>query len=82
MVIEIEKFKDKETAEEAVYMSKQDEKLLRNLLKKVKIQADATDKHHAVGESAAELSALKEILGKYNVSAEDLQAVIKWKYST
>ena len=55
MSIEIEKFKDKETAEEvncsysvgngssavqAVFFSKQDERLLRSLLKKVKKQAD------------------------------------------
>jgi len=80
MSIEIEKFKDKETAEEAVFFSKQDERLLRSLLKKVKQQADVKDKHEAVGESASELSSLKEIVGKYHMSDADIQALVKWKH--
>ncbi|KAK9828605.1 hypothetical protein WJX72_001004 [[Myrmecia] bisecta] len=71
---------DKERGEEAIAFRKEDERLLRALLAKVKKAADSTDVHEAEGSRAAELSSLKAILGKYNVSDKDLQAVLEWKH--
>ncbi|GMH40919.1 hypothetical protein BSKO_08823 [Bryopsis sp. KO-2023] len=70
---------EKERGEERLYFNKEDEKLLKKLLSKVKGQADKNDKHGAEGTKAAELSALKDILGKYKVSDDDMVAVLEWK---
>ncbi|CAD7701575.1 unnamed protein product [Ostreobium quekettii] len=72
---------EREKAQEAVYFNKEEEKLLRGVLKKIKSQADKVDKHAAAGQDAADLSALKEIVHKYNMSQEDLAALLTWKHS-
>ncbi|KAL4432577.1 hypothetical protein ABPG77_000514 [Micractinium sp. CCAP 211/92] len=73
-------YDDKEAAEEMLFFKKEDEKLLRRLLSKVRQQAEQHDVHAAVGAIEAEKSALKAIVGKYNVSEEDLKALLEWKH--
>lgn len=63
-------YDNKEQAEEAVFFHKEDEKLLKSLLRKVRAQAEAHDTHSAVGAKAAELSSLNEIVGKKLTDAE------------
>ena len=41
-----DKFKNKEAAEERMYFNKEDEKLLRGLLSKMKAQAECSDRTH------------------------------------
>ena len=41
-----DKFKNKEAAEERMYFNKEDEKLLRGLLSKMKAQAECSDRSH------------------------------------
>mmetsp|Transcript_4945 Transcript_4945/g.8983 ORF Transcript_4945/g.8983 Transcript_4945/m.8983 type:complete len:121 (-) Transcript_4945:816-1178(-) len=71
---------EKELAVENAYFSKEDERLLRKLLKKVKTVSDATDEHAAAGVMAQELSSLKAIVGKYNMSEDELKALIEWRH--
>lgn len=47
----------------------------------VKHQSDIADKHAAEGVKAAEVSALKQIVAKYNLSKEDLDKLVKWKHT-
>ena len=56
-------YSDKEAAEEAVFFHKEDEKLLKKLLSKVRAQAEVHDQHSAAGARAVELSSLNEIVG-------------------
>mmetsp|Transcript_32743 Transcript_32743/g.82131 ORF Transcript_32743/g.82131 Transcript_32743/m.82131 type:complete len:121 (-) Transcript_32743:243-605(-) len=71
---------EKEMAVENAYFNKEDERLLRKILKKVKTVSDVTDEHAAVGIAAQEMSSLKAIVDKYNVSQEDLNALIEWRH--
>ncbi|KAI7836075.1 hypothetical protein COHA_010044 [Chlorella ohadii] len=63
-----------------LYFKKEDEKLLRQLLSKVRSQAAQSDPHAAAGALEAEKSQLKAIVGKYNVSEADLNELIRWKH--
>jgi hypothetical protein len=74
-------YDDKEAAEEMMYFKKEDEKILRKLLQKVRASAEQHDVHAAAGAVEAEKSALKAIVGKYNVSEEDVQALLDWKHN-
>ncbi|KAL4436834.1 hypothetical protein ABPG75_003973 [Micractinium tetrahymenae] len=74
-------YDDKEAAEEMLFFKKEDERLLRRLLSKVRQQAEQHDMHAAVGAIEAEKSALKAIVSKYNVSEEDLNALMDWKHN-
>lgn len=65
-----------------VHFKKEDEKLLRALLNKVKKQADADDAKSAADADAVEVKALNVILGKYKVSDDDLKALIAWKHTS
>lgn len=47
----------------------------------VKHQSDIADKHAAEGVKAAEVSALKQIVSKYNMSKEDMDKLVKWKHT-
>ncbi|CAL8471384.1 g10926 [Coccomyxa elongata] len=67
--------------EELVHFRKEDEKLLRKLLEKVRAQADKVDTKEAEDHAQKELSELKGVLGKYNVSEDDLKAVLAWKHA-
>lgn len=60
-------------AAEAVYFKKEDERLLRQLLNKVKTQADALDNPRADEMAQREKSELESILSKYKVGEEDIQ---------
>ena len=68
-----DKFKEKETAEESIYVSKSDREALKNLLKKVK----KTDKVQIQSES----NDLKTILKKHNVNVTDklVSDIMEWK---
>ena len=46
----------------------------------MKQQSDVNDEAAAVGALAADESALKTILGKYNISDADYRALLKWKH--
>ncbi|PRW57560.1 l-inducible nipa [Chlorella sorokiniana] len=73
-------YDDREAAEEMLFFKKEDEKLLRKLLSKVRSQAAQSDPHAAAGAYEAEKSQLKAIVGKYNISDADLKALIEWKH--
>lgn len=53
-----------------MFFHKEDEKLLKDLLKKVRAQAEAQDPHAATGSRAAEQSALEAIVGSKLTEAE------------
>jgi hypothetical protein len=63
-------YPDKEAAAEAVFFHKEDERLLKSLLSKVRAQAERHDPHNATGARAAELSALNELVGSKLSQAE------------
>lgn len=63
-----------------MHFMKEDERLLRKLLSKIKAQADAADVHEAAGVDASERSALNSIVGKYNVSPADVEKLMEWKH--
>ena len=60
-------------ARENQYFTKEDERVLAKLYSKVKSQANSMDQHAAAGVQAAELSELKSIIKKYDVSGEDIE---------
>ena len=68
-----DKFKDKETAEEAIFFSKNDKEALKNLMKKVK----KSDKN----QTQSETNDLKTILKKHNVNVSDklVSDIMEWK---
>jgi hypothetical protein len=72
-------YDDKENAEEAIFFKKEDEKLLRELLSKVRAQAEKHDVHSAKGTLVAEKSALDQIVGSKLTEAEK-EAVLAWKH--
>lgn len=47
----------------------------------MKDQADTGDADAAKTVQAKELSELKAIVGKYNVSEEDMQKLVDWRHS-
>jgi hypothetical protein len=53
----------KEQAEEAVFFHKEDEKLLKKLLSKVRAQAELNDSRTAKETRAAEMASLNDIVG-------------------
>lgn len=68
-------------AVEDLYFTKEDQRLMSKLLSKIKVQSDMSDKHAAEGVLAAEKSALKQVIGKYNISADDVEKLLKWKHT-
>jgi len=74
-------FSEHETAVENQYFSKEDERVLRNLLNKVKKQSDQTDVAAAAGVQASEEAALRGIVGKYKITSEDVKALLQWKHT-
>lgn len=73
-------YDDKENAEEAIFFRKEDEKLLKELLTKVRAQAEKHDVHSAKGVLAAEKSALDEIVGT-KLSDAEKEALMQWKHT-
>jgi hypothetical protein len=73
-------YDDKEAAEERLFFKKEDEKLLRGLLAKVRAQAEAHDVHGATGTLAAERSALDEIVGS-KLNDEEKGKLLQWKHT-
>lgn len=74
-------FEERERGEERVHFRREEEKLLRNLLAKVKKQTDATDKEGADKTKSEDLSKLKAIVSKYHINETDLEELIKWKHT-
>mmetsp|Transcript_171097 Transcript_171097/g.415918 ORF Transcript_171097/g.415918 Transcript_171097/m.415918 type:complete len:112 (+) Transcript_171097:92-427(+) len=73
--------KDRESALENMYFNKEDERLMRQLLRKMKVVSDKHDEHGAVGVQATEMSALKEIVDKYKMANADIDALIEWRHN-
>ena len=63
-----------------IFFKKEDEKLLKSLLAKVRAQAEQHDVHSAKGVLAAEKSALDEIVGS-KLSSTQKDALIEWKHT-
>lgn len=73
-------FSEREKVVEDLYFNKEDERILRKLLGKLKSQADTADALTAVGVRAAEESALRAIVDKYKISKGDFEALLDWKH--
>lgn len=73
-------YDERENAQEAVFFKKEDEKLLKDLLKKVRAQAERHDEHSAKGVKAAEKSSLESIVGDKLTEAEK-DALLEWKHT-
>merc|ERR1711948_165800 len=73
-----DKFRDKEIAEERMYFNKEDEKLLRGLLGKMKAQAECSDRTH----KDKERSALIDIVGAYSMKSDDIEKLLGWRHRT
>lgn len=69
-----------EQAVENMYFNKEEERLLRTLLKKVKGQADQ-DQAAAAQHAASEAAALRQIIAKYDMKESDVKALLEWKHS-
>lgn len=63
------------------YFNKEDERLLRGLLDKVKVATESTDSVAAATSKAAEEAALHQIVGKYKLDRADIDALIRWKHA-
>ncbi|KAF4323208.1 hypothetical protein BBO99_00002764 [Phytophthora kernoviae] len=72
--------KDKEKAAEAVFFNKQDEKVLRKLLQKMKGQTDIADKEGYKHHVEHDKKGLKNISG-LNLNDEQVSALLKWKHN-
>jgi hypothetical protein len=72
-------FDERERAAETLWFSKQEEKVLRNLLSKMKAQAD---KHDPTSKEvlAKESKALQEIMP--SLSAEQVSKLLDWKHAS
>ncbi|QDZ17742.1 hypothetical protein HOP50_01g02510 [Chloropicon primus] len=73
-----DKLGKREAAEERMYFNKEDEKLLRGLLGKMKAQAETTDRSH----QEKERSALIDIVGGYNMTPKDVERLLDWRHSS
>jgi hypothetical protein len=74
------RLQEKELAEEKVYFNKEDEKLLRKLLTKIKGHADK-DTSAAAPAASVEKQRLMAIVSKYGVSDADIEALLAWRHS-
>jgi hypothetical protein len=66
---------------ENMYFSKEDERLMSKLLNKMKKQTSATDVSAATESAVAEEAALRNIVGRYQMSKEDFKALLDWKHA-
>jgi len=73
-------YDERENAQEAVFFKKEDEKLLKDLLKKVRAQAEKHDEHSAKGVRAAEKSSLESIVGD-KLTETEKDALLEWKHT-
>ena len=75
-----DKLKDKERGDERQYFNREDERLLRNLLKKMDHQVDKNAVEEDKGERAHR--ELKDLFKKYDLKSSDsfLQDLVDWKY--
>ncbi|KAG2482985.1 hypothetical protein HYH03_018111 [Edaphochlamys debaryana] len=74
-------FSEGEKAIEDLYFTKEDERMISKLLAKVKQQSEAADKQAAEGVKAAEMSALKQILGRTDVPKDIMDKLLRWKHT-
>jgi hypothetical protein len=64
-----------------MYFSKEDERLMSKLLNKMKKQTSVTDVSAATESAVAEEAALRNIVGRYQMSKEDFKALLDWKHA-
>ncbi|KAK9847853.1 hypothetical protein WJX84_008658 [Apatococcus fuscideae] len=74
-------FTKRERGEETAHFKREEARMLKELLNKVKKSADEGDSEGAAAHKKADTEALKKIVGKYNMSETDLDAVVAWKYA-
>ncbi|KIZ00632.1 hypothetical protein MNEG_7329 [Monoraphidium neglectum] len=74
-------FDEHESAVENLYFNKEDERILRKILGKVKNQAEQ-DETAKAQHAAADEAALRQILAKYSVADHDIKALLHWKHAT
>lgn len=70
----------RERAMEKQFFNKEDEKLLRHLLSKMKTQADKVDTVEAKNVVSEEKTKLEAIVGKYHLTPADIDALIAWRH--
>lgn len=63
-----------------MFEPQEDERILRKLLGKVKVQAEQ-DEGARAQHAAAEEAALRQILRKYTIADADIKALMEWKHS-
>ena len=71
---------DKERGDEKAHFNKEDEKLLKNLLKKVQIQAKQSE--HTPAEVAKSNASLKKVFKDHKIdeaNQEFFEALVNWK---
>lgn len=74
-------YDDRETAEETLFIKKEEERNLRQLLAKLKKQAEAKDAAGAAAARELEVAALQPIIDKYHISDADVDKLIEWRHS-
>lgn len=74
-------FNEREQVVENMYFSKEDERLMSKLLNKMKKQTSVTDVSAATESAVAEEAALRNIVGRYQMSKEDFKALLDWKHA-
>ena len=70
-------YQEKEIGEETVYFHKEDEKLLKNLLKKVRAQATQNDAQGSAAATAQEIQELQKIVGS-KLTEDEMRGMLKW----
>eukprot|EP00285_Hemiselmis_virescens_P012329 CAMPEP_0173383008 /NCGR_PEP_ID=MMETSP1356-20130122/5520_1 /TAXON_ID=77927 ORGANISM="Hemiselmis virescens, Strain PCC157" /NCGR_SAMPLE_ID=MMETSP1356 /ASSEMBLY_ACC=CAM_ASM_000847 /LENGTH=101 /DNA_ID=CAMNT_0014337645 /DNA_START=72 /DNA_END=377 /DNA_ORIENTATION=- len=73
-------FDNRERAAETLWFNKREEKVLRDLLQKMKAQADTHDAANAPAVVAAETAALKKVLP--NATAAEVAKLLDWKHTS
>lgn len=73
-------YDDRETAEENIFFKKEEEKVLRKLLSKVRQDVAKADAPAAKAAEDEEMKELDALLGKYNVSGADKKKLIDWRH--
>ncbi|KAK9834680.1 hypothetical protein WJX74_007419 [Apatococcus lobatus] len=74
-------FTKRERGEETAHFKREEARMLQDLLNKVKKSADQGDTAGAAAARSADRESLKKLVGKYNMSDADLDAVVAWKHA-
>lgn len=72
---------DRESAQENVYIKREEELALRKLLSKIKKQSDeAASEALLKKQKQEEIAGIKVLVDKYNLSPADVDALLDWKH--